>query len=98
MQNQEYTPEERLYFTEFLYKDVIGYMNQLLSAMEGLKIEFSDSSLHAQSVIMKEAKYVTSSFVFPENVCVSIKLLWADAGVKACYERRSEFYLPDPAG
>jgi len=97
MQNQEYTAEERLYFTEFLFKDVISYMVQLLQAMEQLEIPFADLEVATQAMVIKDAKYITNSFIFPVEVGQAVKLLWNDAGVKACYARRSEFNLADTA-
>ena len=45
---------------------------------------------------IKDIDYESVSTLEPDHV-VAIKSLWADVGVKECYDRRREFQLTDSA-
>ncbi|KAJ3009234.1 guanine nucleotide-binding protein subunit alpha [Thoreauomyces humboldtii] len=93
--------EERESFRIIIYKNTVQSMAEILDAMKLMDIPFSDPSVnepHKTIVQAASADTLTLEVAqLPPAISGAIKSLWADAGVQACYQRRSEYQLNDSA-
>jgi hypothetical protein len=86
--------EEKLSYRQTVFTNMIESITALTQAMTKLNIPIDDPEnedafdfIHAQQC----------SHDLPEELCLAMRDLWQDEGVRACFQRRNEFQLYDTA-
>jgi len=92
-----YTKEDKDAFKEIIFSNTIQSMRVIIEAMERLGIALKDESLKDSSAKVLEMPGQIEAEVFPQDIAVIIKNLWADGGVQECYSRAREYQLNDSA-
>jgi guanine nucleotide-binding protein G(i) subunit alpha len=92
-----YTTEEREAFKEIIFSNSVQSMRVILEAMANMHISLGreTNSVHVQ-LIMELPSQIEAE-VFPAEVAFAVKALWADSGVRACFDRAREYQLNDSA-
>ncbi|XP_061657250.1 guanine nucleotide-binding protein subunit alpha-11-like isoform X2 [Syngnathoides biaculeatus] len=91
-----YTEAQRIPFTRLVCQNVVSSIQKLIEAMQILGVDYADKRNPA---LAERLSQVESEKVerLDEWQVMAIKLLWSDAGLQRCYERRREFRLSDSA-
>ena len=88
--------EERGAMRTIIYDNVISAAQSLVSAMTQLELAYeSEERRNAADRVSNIVKEGVTEPVQFAGIIGWIMELWADAGVKACYERRNEYELLD---
>uniref|UniRef100_A0A1I8IWB5 Guanine nucleotide-binding protein subunit alpha n=1 Tax=Macrostomum lignano TaxID=282301 RepID=A0A1I8IWB5_9PLAT len=91
-----YTDDDKRSFIKIIYQNIYMAMHAMTRAIETLRIPFEDSSNEEHAKVLRDIDYETVTTLEPDHVD-AIRSLWADAGMKECYDRRREFQLTDSA-
>ncbi|GAA51656.1 guanine nucleotide binding protein (G protein) alpha q polypeptide [Clonorchis sinensis] len=89
-----YTDDDKRAFVGLIYQNIFIAMHTMLDAIEKLGIAYSNPDNQANVDLIREVDAETVTQLEPDKV-VAIHQLWADPGMKECYERRREFQLTD---
>ncbi len=98
-----FSKEEIENFWPLVYQNVFSSMSALLDAMEsfGIGLESEGNRSHAATVRALVADmHVNISKMYKPSAehREALEQLWADSGVKKCFERRNEYQIQDSAG
>ena len=93
---QGYSSDERMKYRELVYKNVALGMVTLMEAMDKLRIPYENDGSETAAGSLKELDPSTTTSISKEQH-QAIAALWADPGMKTCYQRRREFQLSDSA-
>jgi guanine nucleotide-binding protein G(q) subunit alpha len=92
-----YSDDDKRTFIKLVYQNIYMAMNSMIRAMEALKIPYkSDQNEQEYGKVIKAVDYETATTLEDSHV-TAIKSLWADPGIKECYDRRREYQLTDSA-
>ena len=91
-----FTEEERSYYKSVVFSNTIQYMMAIIRAMKDLDIFFENSDHEEDQKLVKQVNSLWEIKDFAD-IGKSLKALWADSGVKKCYERSREYQLGDSA-
>ncbi|XP_078455908.1 guanine nucleotide-binding protein G(q) subunit alpha-like [Lampetra fluviatilis] len=89
-----YTEEDRRSFAKQVHQNVLASVQSLAHAMHTLGIPYEKESNRAQARFVQELDSMKINSL-NDQCARAIASLWADAGMKACYERRREFQISD---
>ncbi|KER32440.1 hypothetical protein T265_01494 [Opisthorchis viverrini] len=89
-----YTDDDKRAFIGLIYQNIFIAMHTMLDAIEKLGIAYSNPDNQANVELIREVDAESVTQLEPDKV-VAISQLWADPGMKECYERRREFQLTD---
>ena len=93
---QGYSEGDRKKFTVLIYRNIYTASQILIDAMETLQIPFETEEAKKSSSSLLDAAS-DSAVSIPEADQEAIRSLWADGGVKKCYQRRREYQITDSA-
>lgn len=92
-----FSEQERVNFKPVVYANTAQSMIAILKAMESLNISFADESRAEDSKKLRAAAGQMEDIDLSGDVGESLKVLWADSGIKECYSRSREYQLNDSA-
>eukprot|EP00124_Ichthyophonus_hoferi_P000981 Ihof_evm13s43 gene=Ihof_evmTU13s43 len=92
-----YSNDERQPFREVIYGNTIQSMQELIRAHKRLDIPLANPELESSIDVLMALEEVHDLVGLPPQVANSVRDLWADDGIQACYKRRNEFQLNDSA-
>ncbi|XP_049321749.1 guanine nucleotide-binding protein subunit alpha-11-like [Astyanax mexicanus] len=89
-----YSEEDRRAFTKLVFQNIFTAVKAMTGAMSALKIPYAiqQNEVYAQLVQDVNILQVTQ---LERRYVDAIQRLWADSGLKMCYERRREYQLLD---
>ncbi|XP_067086321.1 uncharacterized protein [Osmerus mordax] len=89
-----FSEEERRAFAKLIFQNIFTAVKAMTGAMTTLKIPYSnkENEMYAKWVQDVDTVQVTQ---LDRGYVDAIRHLWADAGLRACYGRRSEYQLLD---
>ncbi|XP_062308440.1 guanine nucleotide-binding protein subunit alpha-11-like [Osmerus eperlanus] len=89
-----FSEEERRAFAKLIFQNIFTAVKAMTGAMTTLKIPYSnkENEMYAKWVQDVDTVQVTQ---LDRGYADAIRHLWADAGLRACYGRRSEYQLLD---
>lgn len=93
---QGYSDDERLKYRELVYKNIALGVVTLMEAMDKLRIPYENNGAETAANSLKELAPSTTTSINQEQQ-QAIATVWADPGMKTCYDRRREFQLSDSA-
>ncbi|XP_075454865.1 guanine nucleotide-binding protein subunit alpha-14 isoform X2 [Ascaphus truei] len=91
-----YTDEDRRGFTKLVYQNIFTAMQSMIKAMDTLRIQYSSEQNMDNALTVREVEVDKVSHLERKHV-EAIKMLWQDAGIQECYDRRREYQLSDSA-
>ncbi|CAJ0939204.1 unnamed protein product, partial [Mesorhabditis belari] len=95
--NNGFTEAERAARREAVWNNTIQSMHMLIAGLERVAYQiFEKNQIHVE-LIKKTVADKLDWEPIGEEMAHAIKCLWDDKGIKAAYERRSEFQLNDSA-
>lgn len=91
-----FTEEERITFRAAIHSNIMVSMRNLVLACDdlGIEIEEQNASIAEQ---FKPITFLSKQMVLTQELANKVKRLWGDSGIKAAFERSSEFQLNDSA-
>ncbi|KJE93958.1 guanine nucleotide binding protein [Capsaspora owczarzaki ATCC 30864] len=94
-----FSDEDRSQGKPIIFENVLSSMKVIIAAMEQLGIKLADSAnqTHCDFINGKE-EYDMEPEDYNAEFFGHIKSLWADNGIKECYNRSNEYQLNDSAG
>ena len=92
-----FSEQERKNFRPVVYANTTQSMLAILKAMESLNISFGDDQCLEHGKKLRAAAGQMEDIDLTGDVGESLKILWADNGVKECYSRSREYQLNDSA-
>ncbi|XP_043909681.1 guanine nucleotide-binding protein subunit alpha-11-like [Protopterus annectens] len=96
LHGQGYSESDRKDFCRLVYLNIFTAMQSLIQAMETLNIHYSTEENKHLANLISDVE-VNTILVLDKQYTKAIKDLWADDGIKKCYDRRNEFHLLDSA-
>ena len=93
-----FSEQERVNFKPVVYTITVQSMVAIVKAMEALDISYSNDSCEEDGKKVIKTVAQMEEFDLSGDIGDSLKLLWADKGIKICYERTREYQLNDSAG
>lgn len=95
LHKEGFSEQERLSYKQVVYTNVIQSMVSIITAMEKLDIGFENTDR------IIDANKVRSSYLndadISSDIGEALERLWADGGVRKCFERSSGYQLNDSA-
>jgi GTPase SAR1 family protein len=91
-----YSDEDKRTFIKLVFQNIYMAMNSMIRAMEALKIPYKSEQNEEYAKLIKAVDFETAT-TLEESHVIAIKSLWADPGIKECYDRRREYQLTDSA-
>ncbi|XP_065140610.1 guanine nucleotide-binding protein subunit alpha-14-like [Paramisgurnus dabryanus] len=91
-----YTDDDKRAYAKLVFQNVFTAIQNLIQAMENLKIPFADAKNTVYAAMLKRATASAMESINSEYA-EAIKSMWRDFGLQKCYERRREFQLSDSA-
>jgi guanine nucleotide-binding protein G(i) subunit alpha len=92
-----YSDEEKESFKEIIFSNSVQSMKVIVEAMHNMAIQLQDSAKATQAEMVEDADNQVEGEVFPSELANAIKVLWEDDGIRATFERSSEYQLNDSA-
>ncbi|KJE92259.1 guanine nucleotide-binding protein G(I) alpha subunit [Capsaspora owczarzaki ATCC 30864] len=92
-----YTSHECDQFKTIVFNNTINSMQVILQAMESLGISFANEELKKDASSILGLGADLESVTLTKQLAESIKRLWVDSGVLACFDRSREYQLNDSA-
>uniref|UniRef100_H2Y1Q1 Uncharacterized protein n=1 Tax=Ciona intestinalis TaxID=7719 RepID=H2Y1Q1_CIOIN len=92
-----FSESERINFKPVVFANTVQSMVAILKAMESLNIQFGDPQRADDGKKLRAASGQMEDVDLATDIGQSLKLLWADDGVKECYGRSREYQLNDSA-
>ncbi|TNN11746.1 Guanine nucleotide-binding protein G(q) subunit alpha, partial [Schistosoma japonicum] len=89
-----YTDMDKLAYKTLIYQNIFLAMQTMCDALSLLRIELKNPDNQQNLKVIRETELESTITLTPEKVD-AIRQLWADLGMKECYERRREFQLSD---
>ncbi|KAJ3180956.1 guanine nucleotide-binding protein subunit alpha [Geranomyces variabilis] len=86
---------DRRNFRIVIIRNVIQSMLAIIAAMDRYQIPLSDPTNERHRDTLKATNVEQAPESLSAEVTAAVKALWKDAGVRACYARRSEYDLQD---
>lgn len=93
-----FSEQERVNFKPVVYTNAVQSMVAIVKAMEALGISYGNESCEEDGKKVVKTAAQMEEFDLSGDVGDSLKLLWADDGIKECYGRAREYQLNDSAG
>ena len=93
-----FSEQERVNFKPVVYTNTVQSMVAIVKAMEALDISYSNDSCEEDGKKVVKTAAQMEEFDLSGDVGDPLKLLWADEGIKECYERARKYQLNDSAG
>ena len=93
---QGYSEGDRKKFTVLVYRNIYTASQILIEAMETLQIPYETDEAKKRAPVLLDMT-ADSAVSIPEEDQQAIRSLWADGGVKKCYQRRREYQITDSA-
>ncbi|KAG5274580.1 hypothetical protein AALO_G00137870 [Alosa alosa] len=91
-----YTDEERLDYRPTIYSNILQFSLTVIQNMGALEIKFASPSGEADSKKLVTMAGSTEEGTMSADLAALIKSVWADAGIKACFERANMYDINDP--
>lgn len=88
--------QQRLTFTPLVVSNLLDVMESIVRAMPQLQLELQSNGASQAAIAVRRAAERHGERL-EEADADALRLLWADAGVRRCFERRSEYQLQDSA-
>eukprot|EP01137_Pigoraptor_chileana_P003155 Opistho-2@42948 len=92
--SEGYSQKDRVEFRPLVFQNILKSMQLMTAAMQKLNISYANPA-NADLVKLIEALDLTHTASIEDDVKAAIKVLWADAGLQECYDRRREYQLSD---
>ncbi|MBN3298667.1 GNAQ protein, partial [Amia calva] len=89
-----YTDEERRAFVPLIYQNIFTAMQAMLGAMAMLRIPYGQPENEVYAQCLMQVKILQMKTLEP-RYAEAISRLWADPGIRSCYQRRREYQLLD---
>ncbi|THD26571.1 Guanine nucleotide binding protein q polypeptide [Fasciola hepatica] len=89
-----YSDDDKRAFIGLIHQNIFLAMHTMMDAMEQLQIAYENQNYEANVSLVREVDCETVNSL-EEDKCEAIRTLWADKGMKECYERRREYQLTD---
>ncbi|CAH8485181.1 unnamed protein product [Heterobilharzia americana] len=89
-----YTDADKRAFISLIYQNIFLAMHTMFDALSLLSIELQNSENQENMRLIQEVDPESATTLSSEQI-EAIHKLWADPGMKQCYERRREFQLTD---
>lgn len=91
-----YNDEDKRGFIKLVYQNILTSIQNMVNAMQNLHIEYENQDNYdaADKVVEVQIDRICVFDDFNEYV-PEIDSLWADSGIRECYERRREYQLSD---
>ncbi|CAH8445790.1 unnamed protein product [Schistosoma turkestanicum] len=89
-----YTDKDKCSFKNLIYQNIFLAMHTMCDALSSLSIELKNPENQENMKLIREVDIEDSIALTHERI-EAILQLWADPGMKECYERRREFQLSD---
>lgn len=93
---QGYSEGDRKKFTVLIYRNMYTASQILIEAMETLQIPYETDEAKTRAPVLLNTT-ADSAVSITEEDQQAIRSLWADGGVKKCYQRRREYQITDSA-
>ena len=91
-----YSESERKIFTKIVYQNIFVAIQSIIRAMDKLNILYNDPKNIKNVQLVSDVNTETVN-TFDKQMAEAIVQLWADNGVRECYNRRREYHLNDSA-
>ena len=93
-----FSEQERESFKPVVYTNTVQSMLAIVRAMDSLDISYGspDNAEDGRKILKASAQM--EEFDLSTDIGDSLKALWADEGIKKCFERSREYQLNDSAG
>lgn len=89
-----YNDDDKRGFIKLIFQNTYMGMTTMLKAMDTLGIAYASDQAREYAAEVGEMDYEqVTTFVEPQPTM--LKVLWADSGLKECYDRRREYQLTD---
>lgn len=95
--NGSYSDTAKNGFKEVIFSNTIVSMRVILEAMSELGVSLGDDKNQAHVELIFQLPNPLNYTHLPSDVAWSLKQLWNDNGVKACFSRSREYQLNDSA-
>eukprot|EP01134_Creolimax_fragrantissima_P000893 CFRG0893T1 len=92
-----FTIEEKNAYIVIVQENVVICMSTIVNAMEELQIELDDPANKSSYCKVLEWSANNQQVNPGDDVPTIVKALWADKGIKKCFERNNEYQLKDNA-
>ena len=94
-----FTKEEKNGYRVDIINNMVEGMRDLVEGMAALKIQYK-GGVKSQSLgrDILQYKHSEGSYELGPDIGVTMKTLWADAGIKECFARRGELGILDCVG
>ncbi|KAF5403512.1 Guanine nucleotide-binding protein G [Paragonimus heterotremus] len=89
-----YSDDDKRAFIGLIYQNIFLAMTTMLEAMQKLGIIYSDARNLQNAEIISDVD-MENTITLDADMVTAICQLWADPGMKECFERRREFQLTD---
>ncbi|XP_056132735.1 guanine nucleotide-binding protein subunit alpha-11-like [Lampris incognitus] len=89
-----FSEEERKAFAKCIFQNIFTAIKAMTGAMTTLKIPYSNAQNEMYAKWIQDVDAVQVSQL-ERGYVDAIRRLWADSGIRVCYERRSEYQLLD---
>lgn len=86
------TAKERQEYAQAIRKNCIDCMQTMIENMEVLNISTVNAGM---DVVVQRVKAISPEQTLTPELARDISSLWGDPGVRACYDRRDEYWLLD---
>ena len=93
-----FSQQERESFKPVVYTNTVQSMLAIVKAMEALDIAYGNSDCAEDGKKILKAASQMDDYDLTTDIGDSLKALWADSGIKQCFERSREYQLNDSAG
>ena len=93
-----FSQQERESFKSVVYANTVQSMLAIVKAMEALDIAYENSDCAEDGKKILRIASQMDDYDLTTDIGDSLKALWADSGIKECFERSIEYQLNDSAG
>jgi GTPase SAR1 family protein len=91
---QGYSDKDRAEFKTLVYRNTVKGIQIMIEAMETLKIPYTDPSKKSHIPVLERLDPDTVTEMSQEEFA-AIRSLWADPGMKKCFDQRNQFQISD---
>ena len=92
-----YSNDEKKTYRENVFATVIESMMAIVKAMSNLKIEFENPDRQSDVKIVQIASRSIDNYEMTREISEAVQRLWADAGVRECFDHAGKFQLNNSA-
>ncbi|XP_053321403.1 guanine nucleotide-binding protein subunit alpha-15-like isoform X2 [Spea bombifrons] len=91
-----FSEEDRKMYARLVHQNIVTCAQSLVGAMEHLQIPYTRQENKVNGNLIQELNAYKVNTLSKEHA-TAIKKIWADPGIKQCYDRRREYHLLDSA-